>query len=57
MATSSFTKEFIIDEKAAEILAEDLSSDKKEEIKITKNFIFNDKEFMEKCLGLSDYKE
>lgn len=57
MATSSFTKEFILDEKAAELLAKDLSSDKEAEIKITKNYIFNDKEFMEKCLGLSDYEE
>jgi hypothetical protein len=57
MATSSFTKEFTINSKAAEILADDLSSDKEIKIPLKKNFIFNDKEFIEKCLGLSDYED
>lgn len=50
MATASFTKDFILSKKAAEILAEDLSSDEKAEIKITKNFVFYDEKFIENAL-------
>lgn len=54
MATSTFTKKIVLYKEAAEILADDLSKDEKTIQPVVTNYILDDKEFMEKCLGLSD---
>jgi hypothetical protein len=49
MATSSFTKEFIIGEEEAKKLADMLDNKEQSKCQITTDFKFNDEEFIEKC--------
>ena len=57
MATSTFTKHIVLSNEAADILAEDLSADREIKRPIVSNYKLNDKEFIEKCIRLSDCKK
>ena len=57
MATSTFTKHIVLSNEAADILAEDLSADREIKRPIVSNYKLNDKEFIEKCIKLSDCKK
>jgi len=53
MATSSFTRKIILEEKAVDKLIEILSSEDETAEHTVPEYDMNNKEFMEKCLGLS----
>ena len=57
MATSSFTRKIVLDEKAVDKLIEVLSSEDETAHRTVPEYTLDDEEFIEKCLGLSDYEK
>jgi hypothetical protein len=57
MATSSFTRRIVLNDEAVDKIIGILSDTTKESSVATPEYSLNDKEFMEKCLGLSTCKK
>jgi hypothetical protein len=57
MATSSFTRKIVLGDKAVDKMIQILASDDTKVKTPVPEYSLNDKEFMEKCLGLSTYRK
>ena len=57
MATSSFTRKIVLGEEAVDKMVQMINEEETKDFTSTVEYSLNDKEFMEKCLGLSTCKK